>query len=226
MMPFAVAVWMLSSIPWDSGASRGRKTPVVAWGKSWRKVAESSGKFQDGCDWYIYIYIDLGFGSSSTVFFHVASSWFLFFWMCVCVCGVFTIFSPKQSSPLASKKKWDDIYDQRLQEFAPFFPVLGWFFNDGKSGTYWITLQIHVPVAPLVKLKEQLLFGRSGFYEFFSGGCLGSRWREKRKRHRRLFSQHEWGRKGSVNLLPADRIFELRHGDCMKCSHISARNEG
>ena len=115
---------------------------------------------------------------------------------------------------------------QQLQESAPFFSrFLGWFFNDGKSGTYWITLQIHVPVAPLVKLKEQLLFGRSGFYEFFCGGCLGSRWREKPKRRRR-FVFTTWGRKGSVNLLHADRIFELKHGDCMKCSHISARNEG
>lgn len=108
----------------------------------------------------------------------------------------------------------------------PFFPGFrGWFFTDGKSGTYWITLQIHVPVAPLVKLKEQLLFGRSGLLRVFQWRVLRSRWREKRKRHR-MFVFTTRGRKGSVSLLPADRIFELRHGDCMKCSHISARNEG
>lgn len=140
------------------------------------------------------------------------------------------IFATCQQFINGTTKKWRQRIlrerSQLLQESAPFFSrFLGWFFNDGKSGTYWITLQIHVPVAPLVKLKEQLLFGRSGFYEFFSGGCLGSRWREKRKRHR-MFVFTTWGRKGSVNLLPADRIFELRHGDCMKCSHISARNEG
>jgi len=44
MMPFAVAVWMLSSSPWDSGASRGGK---LRWlleeivGGKWQKVQES-----------------------------------------------------------------------------------------------------------------------------------------------------------------------------------------